>query len=252
MNLFLTSQASSLNNILLILLSSLISGLIISYVYRKNTQNLSAEIDFAFSLTLLTIIVSIVMFVIGSSITLSLGLLGALSIIRFRTPIKNTTDMVYIFWAIATGLSIGAQNHIVTISSVIFLSLVITIFKFKSFENLIRLKNNYILSLTLDSSDIGSHKRLKDQMNRFNQLNKSFSIELNSTVFNNQTNIIEESYSIRAKDKHIIDKFIDELNKNEKVFYHLLAFNRGQNIIITTYFVVEKEFVNLVGKLIQV
>ena len=76
----------------------------------------------------LTIIVSIVMFVIGSSITLSLGLLGALSIIRFRTPIKNTSDMVYIFWAIATGLSIGAQNHIITISSVIFLSLVITFF----------------------------------------------------------------------------------------------------------------------------
>ena len=217
MNLFKTSQISTLQDIILILLSSLISGILIAYIYRKNTQNLSAEIDFSFSLTLLTIIVSIVMFVIGSSITLSLGLLGALSIIRFRTPIKNTSDMVYIFWAIATGLSIGAQNHIITISSVIFLSLVITFFKFKSFENLIRLKNNYILSLTFDSSDKGSHKKLKDQINQFNQLNKSFSIELNSSVFNNQTNIIDESYSIKAKDKIIIDKFIDELNKNEKV-----------------------------------
>jgi uncharacterized membrane protein YhiD involved in acid resistance len=217
MNLFQTSQASTIYDIILILLSSLVSGLIIAYIYRKNTQNLSAEIDFSFSLTLLTIIVSIVMFVIGSSITLSLGLLGALSIIRFRTPIKNTSDMVYIFWTIATGLSIGAQNHIITISSVIFLSLVITIFKFKSFENLIRLKNNYILSLTFDSSVMGAHKKLKDQMDQFNQLNKNFSIELNSTVFNNQTNIIEESYSIKAKDKIIIDKFIDELNKNEKI-----------------------------------
>ena len=217
MNLFQTSQTSTIYDIIVILLSSLVSGLIIAYIYRKNTQNLSAEIDFSFSLTLLTIIVSIVMFVIGSSITLSLGLLGALSIIRFRTPIKNTSDMVYIFWAIATGLSVGAQNHIITISSVIFLSLVITIFKFKSFENLIRLKNNYILSLTFDSSVMGSHKKLKDQMNQFNQLNKNFSIELNSTVFNNQTNIIEESYSIKAKDKIIIDKFIDELNKNEKI-----------------------------------
>lgn len=217
MNLFQTSQVSTIYDIIVILLSSLVSGLIITFIYRKNTQNLSAEIDFSFSLTLLTIIVSIVMFVIGSSITLSLGLLGALSIIRFRTPIKNTSDMVYIFWSIATGLSIGSQNHIITISSVIFLSLVITIFKFKSFENLIRLKNNYILSLTFDSSVMGSHKKLKDQMNQFNQLNKNFSIELNSTVFNNQTNIIEESYSIKAKDKIIIDKFIDELNKNEKI-----------------------------------
>ena len=217
MNLFITSQASTLHDIILILLSSLVSGLIIAYIYKKNTQNLSAEIDFSFSLTLLTIIVSIVMFVIGSSITLSLGLLGALSIIRFRTPIKNTSDMVYIFWSIATGLSIGAQNYIITISSVGFLSLIITFFKFKSFENFIRLKNNYILSLTFDGSVKGSHKKLKDQMYQFNQLNKNFSIELNSTVFNNQTNIIEESYSIKAKDKIVIDKFIDELNKNEKI-----------------------------------
>lgn len=64
-----------------------------------------------FTLILITMITTVVMMIIGSSIALSLRLVGALSIIRFRTPIKNPIDAAFIFWTIATGLGLGAFNY---------------------------------------------------------------------------------------------------------------------------------------------
>lgn len=87
-------------------------------VYSKN---------FNVSLIMLTLITSIVIMVIGSNIALSLGMVGALSIVRFRTAIKDPRDTAYIFWAIAVGLCSGTGSYMIAAISSIFIMLVLFI-----------------------------------------------------------------------------------------------------------------------------
>jgi len=81
-------------------------GIFISYWYTHVGTAYSKK--FNVSLVTLTILTSTVMIVIGNNIALSLGMVGALSIVRFRTAIKDSRDTTYIFWAIIVGISTGA------------------------------------------------------------------------------------------------------------------------------------------------
>jgi len=82
------------------------------------------------TLVLLAPIISVVMLFIRGDLVLSLGLIGSLSIIRFRTPIKDTRDMVFLFWVIAVGLGCGTYNWNVVIISTIVISIVMFILHF--------------------------------------------------------------------------------------------------------------------------
>jgi hypothetical protein len=85
-------------------------GLWMAFVYRVTHRGLTYERSFLVTLALVPPIVALVMLFIGSNLALSLGMVGALSIIRFRTVIKDSRDMVFLFWAIAVGLGCGTQN----------------------------------------------------------------------------------------------------------------------------------------------
>jgi len=104
-NMALTS--SDLFDILFSLFVSILVGFVISQVYKITHRGVSYEVTFMSSLVLLAPIVAMVMFFIRGNLVLSLGLVGSLSIIRFRTPIKDTRDMVFLFWSIAVGLGAG-------------------------------------------------------------------------------------------------------------------------------------------------
>jgi uncharacterized membrane protein YhiD involved in acid resistance len=135
-------------NVLWSILLSVICGLIIAYVHRKNSTNLVYDPQINFSLVLLTMIVTVVMIVIGSNLALSLGLIGALSIIRFRTAIKNTIDISFIFWTIATGLALGSFNYLLAILEIIAIGSVI--FIASRFLSLNKKNNEYIVIMQLD------------------------------------------------------------------------------------------------------
>lgn len=115
-----------MNNFLQILLSLLVStvlGLLISLTYKRANRGFSYDNNLRFSLLFITIIITMIMSIIGSNIALSLGLIGSLSIIRFRTAIKSVVDMVFIFWAIAVGLGVGAGAFLIAICGAIFIAL---------------------------------------------------------------------------------------------------------------------------------
>jgi hypothetical protein len=78
---------------------------------------------------MITMITTIVMVVIGSNISVSLGMVGALSIIRFRTAIKDPRDTAFIFWGIVSGLACGTQNYTIVIAGSIVICLVLFGFK---------------------------------------------------------------------------------------------------------------------------
>lgn len=136
-----------------ILAASFISiAIYISYWYTHEGTIYSKK--FNLSLVLLTILTSTVMTVIGNNIALSLGMVGALSIVRFRTAIKDSRDAVYIFWAIVIGICCGVGDYLVaTIGSGILFIVLILFGKVKN-ENRILIVVSGSLSLERDIEGI--------------------------------------------------------------------------------------------------
>ena len=110
-------------------------GFLISLLYRKTHRGLNYEHTFMATLVLLAPIVSIVMLYIRGDLVLSLGLIGSLSIIRFRTPIKDTRDMVFLFWVIAVGLGAGTYNWAVVVISTIIITILVALLYFFRYGN---------------------------------------------------------------------------------------------------------------------
>lgn len=101
-------------------------GLIIAMVYRYTHRGMNYESGFLSTLVLLNPIVALVMFFIQGDLVLSLGLVGSLAIIRFRTPIKDTRDMVFLFWSIAIGLGVGTLNWTIAVFATLLLGLLMS------------------------------------------------------------------------------------------------------------------------------
>jgi hypothetical protein len=120
------------SNFALDLILTFLSVLLISFLFNKFAKTLSNRQNFSKVFILLGVTTMMVIAVIKSSIALSLGLVGALSIIRFRTAIKDPEELVYIFLVMGIGLGFGSDNRLLTLLFVASVSLVIII---KSFIN---------------------------------------------------------------------------------------------------------------------
>lgn len=109
------------------LIMSLIIGLFIMLSYKLSHNGTIYSRKFNISIFILTILATMVMTVIGNNVALSLGMVGALSIVRFRTAIKDSRDTMYIFWAIIVGICCGVGDFVVASvgSSVVFIALLI-------------------------------------------------------------------------------------------------------------------------------
>ena len=83
-------------------------GLFIYFIYRMNSKSGFYNRGFNKSLATLPIITAAIMLAMGSNLTISLGMVGALSIVRFRNAIKEPADLTYLFWSISTGITVGA------------------------------------------------------------------------------------------------------------------------------------------------
>ena len=92
-------------------IAALVIGVLISLVYRLTHKGLSYSQSFSQTIVFVTLSVAIVMMVIGGSLARAFALVGALSIIRFRTVLKDTKDMAYIFGALALGMAAGTSNY---------------------------------------------------------------------------------------------------------------------------------------------
>lgn len=116
-NLFAGSALSSEDfvNILISLILALFISFIVSQVYKNSHYGMNYEQTFMITLVLLGPIVASVMLFIQGSLVISLGLVGSLSIIRFRTPIKDSLDMIYLFWVCAIGIGAGTYNWLIVV-----------------------------------------------------------------------------------------------------------------------------------------
>lgn len=99
-------------DILLVLLFALAASVIISLVYKKTYRGVLYNPSFAVTLVMLTMVTSSVVMAIGTNVALSMGMVGALSIVRFRTAVKDSIDTAYMFWAITMGIFIGSKYYL--------------------------------------------------------------------------------------------------------------------------------------------
>ena len=107
-------------------------SLVIFAVYKLTTKRVNYYSNFAIVLVLTSVVTGIIMMIIESNLALSLGMVGALSIIRFRSAIKDPVDTGYIFWAVAIGISAGTGNFILAVIATLLISIFVIAFSFIS------------------------------------------------------------------------------------------------------------------------
>lgn len=125
-------------------------GLVLAMVYRYTHKGLSYSQSFTQTVFFISIIVAIVMMVIGSSLAKAFALVGALSIIRFRTVVKDTRDIAFVFLALAVGMAAGTSNYFLALLSAGFVSAVAIIAFKMNFGALY--KSEFILRFVFDQS----------------------------------------------------------------------------------------------------
>lgn len=122
-----TVNSKSLNadKILFVLCMALLLGAVIFITYRLAYTGVNYNSRFNAGNVVIILITSVIMLMISSNMAISLGMVGALSIVRFRTAIKDPSDTIYIFWAIVEGLCVGAEIYKLAVISTIFIAIVL-------------------------------------------------------------------------------------------------------------------------------
>lgn len=135
-------------DVFLALAIAFVIGLFIMQVYKKTFKGVMYSESFAISLIALCLITTLIILAVTSNIVLSLGMVGALSIVRFRSAIKEPIDIAYLFWAISAGIVIGAGLISLAVIGSIFIGLVMVIFVNRKTSN-----NPYILVINCEDDD---------------------------------------------------------------------------------------------------
>lgn len=113
--------------ILLSLFMAFAVGVFIAWIYRRNYRGVMYSNNFSLTLVLMTLITCPVVMCIRESVALSMGMVGALSIVRFRTAVKDPLDTAYMFWALTMGILLGAGAFFLTAVTVVGIALLITV-----------------------------------------------------------------------------------------------------------------------------
>ncbi len=128
-NSFVSSYSGEdLWKILLSLVVSIVMGAVIYLIYRQFYTGVVFSRSFAVTLVGMTILTCMVTLAISTNIVISLGMVGALSIVRYRTAIKDPMDLLYIFWAITTGITVGAGMYLLAMVAAVVMVVLFYIF----------------------------------------------------------------------------------------------------------------------------
>ena len=175
-------SAISVFDMVLALILSFAVGLFIFYVYKKSYAGIMYSAGFGVTLIALCMITALLILAVTSNVVLSLGMVGALSIVRFRTAIKEPSDIAFLFWSIAVGIVLAAGFIVLAVMGSLFIGIILLIFaQNKSFER------PYILVLHCEDAEAErrAHAFVLAQVKKLSLKSKSVdcsSIELNYEV----------------------------------------------------------------------
>jgi hypothetical protein len=201
-----------LGPIILALGVSYILGMLIYFVYKWVFTGVVYNQSLAISLAVMTILTTMITLSISSNIALSLGMVGALSIVRYRTAIKDPIDILFLFWAVGSGITIGAKLHYLAL-----VGAVIVILMFLTLNRKATGTKMFILIVHYVGEDIGDEIRRILKGNRFQIKSKTLrkeNVELavELVVKNNNTAFMESIRNITGVSDVVLIQFTGEYN----------------------------------------
>lgn len=164
------------------MLIAFICAVIVYYVYRLFYKGVIYNNNFNILLVLVAVVTCFTVIVISSNVVLSLGMVGALSIVRFRTAIKDPLDVGFLFWAVAIGITSGAGLYIISIIGTIFISLIyILLVQIRSKKRvyLLIVKHNQTAGSEVSSVLDGIKKILKNRTTTKNFTELTYEVKIN-------------------------------------------------------------------------
>ena len=186
-------------------------GLFIFFIYKKSYAGVMYSASFGVTLIGLTMVTALVILAVTSNIVLSLGMVGALSIVRFRTAIKEPSDIVFLFWAIAAGIVLAAGLIPLAIFGSLLIGLILLVFsRHKSFDQ------PYILVIHCADAEAEQASRAYVAANV-----KKLSLKSKSVAKGG----IELNYEVRLKDAD--SDFINTLSENLGVSHTVMVSYNG-------------------------
>lgn len=172
-----------------------IIGIFIFYIYKKTFRGVVYSHNFNVTLVLMTVITTLIIMTISTNIVLSLGMVGALSIVRFRTAIKDPLDIIFMFWAISVGITIGAGVYSLAIIGSLMIALIVFLMTKKSDSDAIFLLVIHYEEAAADAvkNQLGKLKHsLKSKIVRLDitELTVELKLKDENTAFVNQLSVI--------------------------------------------------------------
>ena len=207
-----TITPASFPTILLSLVLALAAGLFIAWIYRRNYRGVMYSNNFTLTLVMMTLITCPVVMCIRESIQLSMGMVGALSIVRFRTAVKDPLDTAYMFWALTMGILLGAGQFFLTACAVVGIGLLLTVLVHVQSKGL----NSYLLVVRMSEESERQANQLVNNL-KVQQL-KSKTVSANG---------IEATYEVRV-DKP--DALLNKLRALPGVYDATLVAYNGEAI----------------------
>lgn len=164
------------------LVLAFLMGLFIFFIYKKSYSGVMYSASFGVTLIALSLITTILIITVASNVVLSLGMVGALSIVRFRAAIKEPMDIAFLFWAIAVGIVLAAGLILLAVAGSVFIGVVLLIFAQKK-----TVDSPYILIVHCENGQIEKQTKefVKAHVKRINVKSKSVTggqVELNYEV----------------------------------------------------------------------
>ncbi len=215
-DLFDPAQLSSfgspltVGDIVLVLLASFLTGMFIFFIYKKTFSGVLYSKNFNISLVMTSMITSVIMMAIGGNLALTLGMVGALSIVRFRTPIKDSKDLTFLFWSITVGIANGVQFYKLTLVSSLVIGLVLYALSKK-----IVLSRPYVAILKYTNA---GHGKIEEALRK-----GSSKYEIRNTAIDD-SGMTEKTIELKIKEKDL-----------EKLLYSLKAIKGMKKVMIFSH-----------------
>jgi len=203
----------SISDITAILLITFLMGMFIFYIYKKTFQGVLYTQSYNVSLVMVSIVTSLIIMTISSNFILSLGMVGALSIVRFRTAIKDSMDIVFMFWAISIGITNGAGLFKISITGSLVIAAVLLM--------LTRIKSNSSPYLLIINYEDEKHSNVMNYME-----SKITKYNLKAKTVSNGS--VELTVEIRLKNDDT--SFVNDLSKLEGIKNAVLVAYNGDYV----------------------
>ena len=192
------------SEIIINLLISFVLGLVISFVYKKTHRGLSYSQSFVVTNIFIAVIVCMVIMIIGNNLARAFALVGALSIIRFRTVVKDTKDTAYIFWSLAVGMAAGTGSYFLALAGTTIITFIAIVLYLTNYGSIY--KSEFILQFR--------SKNDNDKKNEYNSVISDYtkSSKLLNVESSGDNKSLKLSFDVVMKEDKSYDQFVTDLS----------------------------------------